>query len=76
MNITDEKMKNPKRPMGHRRQGHQGNAVVTTGRLSGRPGLCGAHLGQMRCRVGRRWYKSESGGSLKKLDLDDRFLLT
>jgi hypothetical protein len=26
-------------------------------------GLCGAHLGQMQCRVGRRWYRSGSGGS-------------
>jgi hypothetical protein len=48
-------------------------AVIPTGRLFGRPSLCGAHLSLMWCRVARRWYGSGSGGSSKKLDLDDRF---
>ena len=38
-------------------------------------GLCGAQLGQMWYRGGRRWHRSGSGGSLEKLDLDDRFFL-
>jgi hypothetical protein len=44
--------------------------VLPTVQPFSRPGLCGAHLGQIWCRVGRRWYRSGPAGLIDLLDDD------